>query len=119
MAEIIRMLTPKEVAEILGVHYKTVHIWLREGKLKGIKISYRAWRIPESALDLFIEQNSNVSPQQGMNGTKKDLGVRSEVQPNKTLLVPSIDKLETAQSKMKHYLRNIMGEHIPEKPKDP
>jgi hypothetical protein len=34
MTEILRMLTPKDVAEILGVHQKTVHLWLRNGKLK-------------------------------------------------------------------------------------
>ena len=65
MIETLRMLTPKDIAEILGVHPKTVHLWLRGGKLKGVKISYRAWRIPQSAFDQFIEQNSNVKPQQG------------------------------------------------------
>ena len=89
MAENIQMLTPKEVAQILGVHYKTVHIWLREGKLKGIKISYRAWRIPQSALDLVIEQNSNVSPQNGINGTKKYREEGSVMPTGEAITVPS------------------------------
>ena len=55
MTETLPMLTPQDVARILGVHQKTVHLWLRNGKLKGIKISYRAWRIPRSALEQFIE----------------------------------------------------------------
>jgi excisionase family DNA binding protein len=118
MVEIARMLTPKEVAGILGVHYKTVHIWLREGKLKGIKISYRAWRIPQPALDQFIEQNSNIQPQKVMNETKENREEGAEIQTSETTLVQPVDTRETPQSKMKHYLRDIMGEHIPDKPKD-
>jgi|WetSurMetagenome_2_1015567.scaffolds.fasta_scaffold00383_3 excisionase family DNA binding protein len=118
MAEITQMLTPKDVAEILGVHYKTVHVWLREGKLKGIKISYRAWRIPQSALDHFIEQNSNVSPQNGMNSSKKYHQEGSVARTGGTIPGLSIDNNETPQVTMKHYLRDIMGEHIPNKSKD-
>jgi excisionase family DNA binding protein len=57
-----QFLNTKEVAEILGVHQKTVHNWLRTGKLAGTKISYRAWRIPRSALEEFVVSNSNVRP---------------------------------------------------------
>jgi excisionase family DNA binding protein len=118
MVEITQMLTPKEVAGILGVHYKTVHIWLREGKLKGIKISYRAWRIPLSALDHFIEQNSNVPPQIITNETKENREELVENQTRDTIHLPPVDIQDSPQSKMKHYLRDIMGEHIADKPKD-
>jgi excisionase family DNA binding protein len=42
MPEDPRFLTPAEVATILEVHQKTVHQWLRTGKLEGTKSSYRA-----------------------------------------------------------------------------
>src|SRR5271157_2680342 len=63
-----QLLTPKQVAEILGIHQKTVHLWLRSGRLTGTKISYRAWRIPRSALNSFIENNSNL-PKKSPNST--------------------------------------------------
>ena len=113
MTETQQMLTPRTVAGILGVHQKTVHLWLRTGKLKGIKISYRAWRIPQSALEEFIEQNSNVSLQRGVKEQQKE-GVSSGL-PTDTTAEPFADNHATPQAKMKHYLRDIMGEHAPEK----
>ncbi|WOL41370.1 helix-turn-helix domain-containing protein (plasmid) [Pyramidobacter sp. YE332] len=44
-----KLLTVKEVAEIIGVHIDTVRIWLRTGRMKGVKFG-KAWRIPESEL---------------------------------------------------------------------
>ena len=49
------MLTVRQVATKLEVHPETVRTWLREGKLKGIKIGARLWRIPEEALDEFLK----------------------------------------------------------------
>jgi len=113
MTEILQMLTPKAVAEILGVHPKTVHLWLRNGKLKGVKISYRAWRIPRSALDQFIEQNSNVVPRKDVKepkGESEDSNLPTTISPKS---FP--DNHDSPQAKMKHYIRDIMGEQLPEK----
>lgn len=101
-----QFLTPKEVAEILGVHQKTVHNWLRTGKLAGTKISYRAWRVPRSALEDFVAQNSNVQPHKTLPSTKeKDT---ESVHPNSTVVPRDPDT--GPGSKMKHYIRDIMGE---------
>jgi excisionase family DNA binding protein len=113
MTETLHMLTPKDVAGILGVHQKTVHLWLRTGKLKGVKISYRAWRIPQPALDEFIEQNSNVVVRRGTE-EQKETGITSILSPS-TPSEPFADNHDSPQIKMKHYLRDIMGEHPPEK----
>ena len=113
MTETLQMQTPKAVAEILGVHQKTVHLWLRNGKLKGVKISYRAWRIPRSALDQFIEQNSNVMPQRG---TENQQGVENNNNlPANALSEPFADNNDSPQAKMKHYIRDILGEQPPGK----
>ena len=108
MTETLPMLTPQDVARILGVHQKTVHLWLRNGTLKGIKLSYRAWRIPQSSLDQFIEQKRNGMPQNrteapnaGTDGTIVTSG-------------HSTGNPDLSKVKMKHYLRDIMGEQSPE-----
>lgn len=94
-----QFLTPKEVAEILGVHQKTVHHWLRTGKLAGTKISYRTWRIPRSALEDFVTRNCNYAH-------KKQETAQSAAQDNSSDKTPQ----EETCSKMKHYIRDIMGE---------
>jgi excisionase family DNA binding protein len=95
-----QMLNPKEVADILGVHQKTVHLWLRAGKLTGVKISYRAWRIPRSALKEFIEKNRNISHKQNNEHLETSL---NEASTNPITTTPP-------HLKMKHYIRDIMGE---------
>ena len=49
------LLTPSEVADYLGVKPQTVTKWLRQGRLKGIKLG-RLWRISERALWEFQEE---------------------------------------------------------------
>jgi excisionase family DNA binding protein len=103
----LQMLTPQEVAEILGIHQKTVHLWLRTGKLEGVKLSYRSWRIPKAALKAFIDQRRNVSltdaeiPAGQSTAEKKDL-------PDQN---PGIaGKRVPGRATMKGYIRDIMGE---------
>lgn len=48
-----KLLTPRDVAEVLHIHRYTVYKLLDEGKLKGFRISNR-WRIPEEELDRFM-----------------------------------------------------------------
>jgi len=118
MVEDTQMLTPKQVAEILGVHQKTVHLWLRSGRLQGIKISYRAWRIPKTALDSFITSNSNTRLRQHAGrpqGTNEQLMITTDTGNQRG--VPGenqIDAEVSPQSRMKHYIRDIMGEQTSE-----
>ena len=44
------MKTIYEVAEIFGVHWQTVRNWIKEGKIKAVKIS-KTVRIPEEEID--------------------------------------------------------------------
>ena len=110
MSETLQMLTPKDIAGILGVHQKTVHLWLRNGKLKGVKISYRAWRIPRTALDEFIEQNSNVVPQKGAEVAAT--GVKGNIPEEPVQESPAVIH-DTPRAKMKQYLQDIMAEQAP------
>ena len=99
----VQFLSTKEVAEILGVHQKTVHHWLRTGRLAGTKISYRAWRIPRTALDEFIARNSNLHPKKA--GQRDDIPGQTVPQsPNNLATSPD------SGTRMKNYIRDIMGE---------
>jgi excisionase family DNA binding protein len=117
MKEETQMLNPRQVAEILGVHQKTVHLWLRTGRLQGIKISYRAWRIPQSALDAFLLTNSNIRSRQQKDTPKGSPEPKEAEATGKqsTLLTDHQEPADTSpQSRMKHYIRDIMGEQVPE-----
>ncbi|NPV54941.1 MAG: helix-turn-helix domain-containing protein [Firmicutes bacterium] len=48
-----RLLTPEEVAKRLAVSPKSIREWLRNGKLRGVKVG-RLWRISPQALDRFL-----------------------------------------------------------------
>ncbi|MBF7083239.1 helix-turn-helix domain-containing protein [Desulfallas sp. Bu1-1] len=45
---------PQEVVGKLKLNVRTLYKWIREGKLKAVKVG-DVWRIPESALREFIE----------------------------------------------------------------
>jgi excisionase family DNA binding protein len=96
-----QFLSTREVAEILGVHQKTVHHWLRTGRLAGTKISYRAWRISRAALDEFIAKNSNMQPKNEIAG----------IHPTVTQPGSEHTGENAPEAKMKHYIREIMGEN--------
>jgi len=51
-----KLFTPEEAAEVLRVKPRTVMEWLRQGKLKGVKLGGKLWRIRESDLSDFIKQ---------------------------------------------------------------
>jgi excisionase family DNA binding protein len=101
------MLTPHEVAEILGIHQKTVHLWLRTGKLEGVKISYRSWRIPQSALEAFINKNRNVSP---IEKERPTAPVTPEKNGLQTQNPGAAGQPIPGRATMKFYIREIMGE---------
>ncbi len=53
-----RLLTPEEVAERLRLSVITVKKWLREGKLKGVKVG-KLWRVPEEEVEKVIQGVKN------------------------------------------------------------
>lgn len=48
--------TPDEISQKLKINVRTVYRWIREGKLKAIKIGH-FWRIAESELRSLLEEN--------------------------------------------------------------
>jgi excisionase family DNA binding protein len=51
---VTKLYSPEEVAELTGLKPSTIRTWLRNGKLKGIKMRGRTWRISEEAVEEFI-----------------------------------------------------------------
>ncbi len=50
-----KLLSPEQVAEILGVSQKMVRDWLRAGRIKGVKLG-RIWRVREQDLEAFLAE---------------------------------------------------------------
>jgi acetyl-CoA synthetase len=48
--------TPKEVSEKLKLNVRTVYKWIREEKLKAVKLG-DVWRISESELNRLLKGN--------------------------------------------------------------
>lgn len=48
------MLSLKDVADKLGLHYNTIYNYVRSGELKAIKFK-KVYRVEEVELDKFIE----------------------------------------------------------------
>jgi len=49
--------TPKEVSEKLKLNIRTVYKWIREEKLKAVKLG-DVWRIPESEIKRLLKSGS-------------------------------------------------------------
>ena len=56
-----KLYTIMQVAEMFSVHPNTVRRWIKQGKLKTIKLEVGTERITESELRVFmgVEQNGN------------------------------------------------------------
>jgi excisionase family DNA binding protein len=52
-----KYLTTEEVAKILRVSTRSIFRYIKNGRLKAIKVGY--WRIAKRELDNFIEKNSS------------------------------------------------------------
>jgi excisionase family DNA binding protein len=50
------MLRPEQVAELLGLPGSTIRRWLREGRIKGVKIS-RTWLIHKNEVNRILEES--------------------------------------------------------------
>lgn len=47
--------SPESIAELLNLHPATIRKWIRQGKLKAVKLG-RVWRITEDDLQEFLKQ---------------------------------------------------------------
>lgn len=52
------MLTAREVADSLGLSPETVLRWARTGKLPSVRLSNRAIRFPQAAIDRWVAERA-------------------------------------------------------------
>jgi excisionase family DNA binding protein len=62
----LRLLGSKELADLLGLHRRTVQAWLKDGRLPGMKIG-RDWKARVSDVHAYLES------QRVATSTKEDL----------------------------------------------
>ena len=58
-----RLLTPAEVAEYLRISRRTVVRWVREGRLRAIRVG-RQWRIPAEEVQRVVQKGLHVQPKE-------------------------------------------------------
>jgi len=56
-----KLLSPEDVAERLAVNPATVRSWLRSGKLKGVKLGEKIWRIDEGEVREMLCREEDVN----------------------------------------------------------
>lgn len=83
-----KLLTTEQVSDILQVHPFTVLKYIKQGKLKGIKLG-RVWRIREKDVDNFIEERSNP----GEKNEKKE--VPEIVEEEMSIQIPTDEQEES------------------------
>jgi excisionase family DNA binding protein len=49
------LMTPEQVADRLQLAPRTIYLWLRQGRLRGIKLGSR-WRVKREDLDAYLER---------------------------------------------------------------
>lgn len=54
--------SPREIANRYNVTPQAIIKWIKQGKLKAVKVG-SVWRIPESALQEFLEEGNKTSAQ--------------------------------------------------------
>jgi len=74
-----RLLKPEQAAELMVVSARTVKKWLREGKLRGLKVG-GMWRLTESEVRRFIygDEGGNISGEEGERVGEKKAGIHDE-----------------------------------------
>jgi len=92
------------------VHRKSVHLRLLNGRLKGVRRSYRAWHIPQSPPDNRIVMECR----RGERGSRRKPGWMPTWRPVQSPK-PCADNHTQQTGKMKHYLQIIMRGTIPGK----
>jgi excisionase family DNA binding protein len=57
------LLTVEEVAERLKLSQETIRIWLRTGRLRGIRLGTRrsGWRVPASEMERLLTEGKTAA----------------------------------------------------------
>jgi len=64
-------LSPKDIAEELRVSVSTVQRWIRQGRLRAYRLSYRGYRVRREDLDDFLERHATIPPTASEGGQER------------------------------------------------
>jgi excisionase family DNA binding protein len=59
--EDLRLLGTKELSEALGIHQRTIQIWLKQGRLPGMKLG-RDWKARVSDVRAYLQAQQAAVP---------------------------------------------------------
>jgi len=77
-----KFFTTEQVANILQVHPFTILKFIKQGKLKGIKIG-RRYRLKESDINNFIEQQTIKSEEENLKRKEKKVATSETFESDK------------------------------------
>ncbi len=60
MTDASEFVTPAQAAKALGVTPRTIHLWIRAGRLAAVRVSERVTRIPRAELDRMLKRGLGV-----------------------------------------------------------
>ena len=69
MASEIKVYTLEEIAELLHITRRTLYSYVKEGKLKAVKVG-KYWRVTEKNLEEFLSTGPDVSDANRYHGKR-------------------------------------------------
>ena len=75
-----RLYAPQEVADLLGLHVRTVRRYVREGRLDAVRLGNR-YRIPHEALEAFSGRSLDAGRADGSVRPRIDVSSVVDLQP--------------------------------------
>jgi molybdopterin-binding protein len=55
---LVKLFTPREAAQVLGVNYSTLKQWIYKGRIRTVKTAGGHHRVPEKQVDKFLHRAS-------------------------------------------------------------
>lgn len=69
MANELKVYTLEEIAELLHITRRTLYSYVKEGKLKGVKVG-KYWRVTEKNLEELLSTGTDVSDANRYHGKR-------------------------------------------------
>jgi molybdopterin-binding protein len=74
-----KLYSPSEAAQVLGISYSTVKVWIHQGKLRTSKTAGGHHRIPERELDKFLYRKSQTGEVSGRRRNFRRVSGRNQL----------------------------------------
>lgn len=72
-----RLLTARDVAELVGVHVETVLRWVRQGLIPAVRLPGGAIRFRHDELEAWLAEHSTATPGREARATRTDAADRT------------------------------------------